>query len=50
MYELFMIKYAESGIKYEYYLINVCKKFSLKFDRPKADHCITRESLNLKNL
>lgn len=36
MYELFKVKCAESGIEYEYYSINVCTKFSLKFGRLKV--------------
>lgn len=39
MDELFKVKYAEGGIKYEYYSINVCTAFSLKFGRPKVDRC-----------
>ncbi|XP_069687193.1 uncharacterized protein [Periplaneta americana] len=48
MYDLFITKHPDSGVKYKFYLQCFHENFSLRFGRPQVDVCSKCEELGVK--
>ncbi|XP_069690272.1 uncharacterized protein [Periplaneta americana] len=48
MYDLFITKHPDSGVKYKFYLQYFHENFSLRFGRPQVDVCSKCEELGVK--